>query len=139
VAVGAGDVAVGSPTDLTLPPNSGMTARIVFALNVELVGIGKPITETAGTNGHIIIGDTMMQWGRFSSTVDGEEAFLFATAFGGVPYIVNATLAHTLNGGIEGRVSQTSITATGFSYNREDSIANADTPIIHYFAVGPAP
>lgn len=139
VAVNVANSILGSPTDLTLPPNSAVTARIVAPLTVELVGIGKPLEEVAGTNGHVIIGGTMLQWGRFSSTVDNDEAFTFATAFGGVPYIVTATISHNLTTTVNGRVLQSSISAVGFSFNREDTIANTDNPTVHYWAVGPAP
>jgi hypothetical protein len=140
VAVNGANSIVGSPTDLTLPPNAGVSARIVGALQVELVGIGKPIEQVSATNGHVIIGGTtMLQWGRFNSSVDNDEAFTFPTAFGGVPYMLTATISHNLTTTVNGRVLQSSISATGFSFNREDTIANTDNPTVHFWAVGPAP
>lgn len=79
--------------------------------------------------------NTLFQWGRRNSTTDGSEAFTFGTAFN------SATGVMVMTGRIGANLEfilavEDSVSATGFSINRDDTI---DNPVPFFFiALGPA-
>ena len=81
------------------------------------------------------IGTMRIQWGRVSSTMDGDQTVTFPVAFGSAP-VVTTSMERDSNAGY-GAVD--SVTATNFVFNRVDTIDNADNPFIIYIAIGLKP
>ena len=81
------------------------------------------------------IGTMRIQWGRVSSTMDGDQTVTFPVAFASAP-VVTTSMERDSNAGY-GAVD--SVTATNFVFNRVDTIDNADNPFIIYIALGLKP
>lgn len=94
--------------------------------------------DNKANSGYIDIGAMRMAWGTTPSTIETNEAVVFSAPFKAAP-IITATINTNAaaNVGVGGTTS--SITTTGFDFNRNDSIDNTDDPFIHYHAIGLKP
>jgi hypothetical protein len=97
------------------------------------------VGAVAGTSGNFTIGDVMFQWGSAASTANGPEAFLFGVPFGGTAYNVTFSLEYQDANTYGGRIVSNTVSDTGFSFNRHDSVQNTMNPVLYWQAVGPKP
>ena len=141
LALDASDVFISSPVDLTIPPNSGFSARALGASKVEVVGVGQAVETVDAANGYAIIGDIMIQWGSATITDDNPEVFTFPTAFGAPAYSITVNTSSALTpdgtGQIASATTVVSRTATTFTIDRDNDING--TYDFDWIAVGSKP
>jgi hypothetical protein len=87
-------------------------------------------TKSLDPDGYVKLpGGVILQWGRIESTIDTAESFNFPIAF--------TTVCWTVSGTFEGYsqpAAISSITTTGFSFNRNNSVDGTD--YFRYIAIG---
>ncbi|RMH12081.1 MAG: hypothetical protein D6698_15645 [Gammaproteobacteria bacterium] len=128
------DNRLGTDTDNVLPPNTLFTARYVAPGLIEMIGLGEKGVD--GESGYTIIGDTMLQWGKWVSSMDGLETHSFYKPFGKAPYVIQLSVDDaSASGSNDVTVDMSTATKTGVSVRRKPGTYTGDVTIM-WFAIG---
>lgn len=122
----------------TVAASGGFTGDITGDVtgNADTVTNGVYTTDFSGSNQskstsgyQKLPGGVTMQWGVVNSTTDDDQTFTFPTAFATACVYVGIQFD-----GVSSGASVKTLTTTGFTMNRADSIDG--TEVLRYFAIG---